>query len=204
MRSISIHTPVRLSSIILACVMPYCLFCHPHIFIDYTVTFVFNENGLSAIKVLWFFDEMYSCLLLEDYDIDYDTTFNDTEIKTLNENAFSHLIDDSYFTEILVEDRNYSIRRAQQFTAYLEDNRVVYSFSLPCSVAVTTAHTHVLLAMYDKSYYIDFLPAPQDPATYENATHIVMSYEIVEIERKGEYLPEMYIDAIECTFRKGR
>ena len=37
---------------------------HPHVFVDYGISFVFDEKGLTGIAIDWAFDEMFSQMLL--------------------------------------------------------------------------------------------------------------------------------------------
>src|ERR1051326_2776882 len=40
---------------------------HPHVFVDYAITLLFDDHGAQAVRVSWTFDEMYSSMLLHDY-----------------------------------------------------------------------------------------------------------------------------------------
>ena len=56
---------------------------HPHIFIDAGFSLVLDGNGqLSAIEVRWRYDELYSLILLEDYNLDpdFDLVLTEAEI----------------------------------------------------------------------------------------------------------------------------
>ena len=44
---------------LIALLVPCSLFAHPHVFIDYTVNFVFDQNELTGVETQWIFDEMY-------------------------------------------------------------------------------------------------------------------------------------------------
>ena len=46
---------------------------HPHIFIDAGLRLVFDEAGaLDAVEVTWLYDELYSLIILQDYELDRD------------------------------------------------------------------------------------------------------------------------------------
>ena len=40
---------------------------HPHVFIDYTVTVLCGDAGITGVRLSWTFDEMYSSMLFHDY-----------------------------------------------------------------------------------------------------------------------------------------
>ncbi len=59
---------------------------HPHVFIDSTLHFLFDDKGqLAAVRVIWVYDELYSLLLVEDrgLDPDGDDALTDAEKQAL-------------------------------------------------------------------------------------------------------------------------
>ena len=56
------------------------VFAHPHVFIHNSVTIVFDENGLAGFKVDWVFDEMFSNMIIHDYDQNKNKKFRERGI----------------------------------------------------------------------------------------------------------------------------
>jgi ABC-type uncharacterized transport system substrate-binding protein len=59
---------------------------HPHIFVDTGVTLIHDEQGrLTALRISWTYDELFSLLMLEDLglDADYDGVLSEEETETL-------------------------------------------------------------------------------------------------------------------------
>lgn len=55
------------------CLMPAGLAAHPHVFIDTGLEIIFDDqNRLTHIRVTWAYDEFYSLLMAEDYEVDAD------------------------------------------------------------------------------------------------------------------------------------
>lgn len=57
--------------------LPICLCAsplaaHPHIFIDTTVELVIEDGQLSAVRMEWLYDDLFSLLLAEDMGLDQD------------------------------------------------------------------------------------------------------------------------------------
>jgi ABC-type uncharacterized transport system substrate-binding protein len=72
---------------LLAALLPFPAAAHPHVFIDAGLTLILDdENRLTAIRVTWAYDELYSLLVLEELglDPDYDGILTDEELATLN------------------------------------------------------------------------------------------------------------------------
>ena len=74
---------------------------HPHIFVDCTLSFVFDENGFAGIKERWVFDEMFSSMILNDFDKDRNLSLDSQEIVAIKKGAFSNLKNFNYFTQSL-------------------------------------------------------------------------------------------------------
>ena len=61
---------------------------HPHVFIAQKLHVVFDENGLSGIKVFWQFDDMFSSMIINDHDLNQNGRFEPDEVLSVKENAF--------------------------------------------------------------------------------------------------------------------
>jgi hypothetical protein len=46
---------------------------HPHVFIDAGITLMTDDDGaITAVEVTWLYDELYTLILLQDYELDPD------------------------------------------------------------------------------------------------------------------------------------
>ena len=79
-------------------------YAHPHVFIVQRLNVVFDEKGLSGIKVRWKFDDMFASMIAEDHDINRNGKFETNEIQTVKEKAFSFISKHNYFFFINPED----------------------------------------------------------------------------------------------------
>ena len=84
---------------------PQSAFPHPHVFIDNTVAIVFDGEGLAGFRLYWLFDEMFSNMLIHDYDKNGDGKFEEGEIKGLKRGAFSNLKKFNYFIRLKVNGK---------------------------------------------------------------------------------------------------
>jgi ABC-type uncharacterized transport system substrate-binding protein len=72
---------------LLAALLPMPAAAHPHVFIGTGLTLVLDDrNRLTAIRITWAYDELYSLLVLEErgLDPDYDGTLTAEELASLN------------------------------------------------------------------------------------------------------------------------
>lgn len=66
--------PMKQTLAALVCAtLPITASAHPHVFVDAGISFLFNKEGaLSAVKVEWAYDDLYSMLQLDDMGLDTD------------------------------------------------------------------------------------------------------------------------------------
>jgi ABC-type uncharacterized transport system substrate-binding protein len=131
------------------------LHAHPHIFIDNTVTIVFDEEGMAGIKLHWVFDEMYSNMLIYDYDTDQNKEFSAKELDILQNEAFENIAEYSYFTHININGKKFEKRYIEDFSASIENERVIYTFFVNCHVKAHTSDKKIEISVYDETYYTD-------------------------------------------------
>jgi ABC-type uncharacterized transport system substrate-binding protein len=138
---------------LLMILIPLNLMAHPHVFIDSQATFVFDDNGLSAIDIRWAFDEMFGATFIMDYDANANGVLEKNEVATIKEEAFDHLKNFEYFTHISIDGRPFKVQFVTKFKAINEDRQLVYYFTIPCHVKASHTPRKISLAIYDESYY---------------------------------------------------
>lgn len=157
-----------LLSITLICTINPKLFAHPHVFIENKVTFKFDQNGLSSILFTWFFDAMFSSVIINDYDKDQDGSFNAAEIGIIKDEAFSNLKDFHYLTYINIDNKPFEFKYIKNFKAGKKGNNVFYTFEIPCHVKALTDFSEVRLTQQDKTFFIDVSYVDEKPIAFLN------------------------------------
>jgi len=183
-------------------IAPCFLFAHPHVFIDYTVNFVFEQNELVGIKTQWIFDEMYSSMLIQDYDVDKDGRFSNREIITTKQDAFSNLENYNYFVYITINNKCFEVKSVENFSVDVYDNKVIYSFFISCVVPATLSYKKIEICMYDETYYVDLLPLGDDPVRFTNEGSIDYEVKVYEDTKESRDYGEIYPYSIRLTFRR--
>ena len=130
---------------------------HPHVFAETYLTICFDQNGLAAIKVRWHFDEMFSAMMAEDFDQDRNGRFSPEEVKLIEKEAFSNLVNYGYFTHIWIDGRKFKIKWVKDFNASLQQGSLVYSFTIPCHVAAGSNFKHLTISPHDPTFYTDMV-----------------------------------------------
>ena len=72
-----------MSAILLTTLIPIGTFGHPHVFIDNSISIVFDEHGLAGFGIEWAFDEMFSAMIIHNYDRNKNGKFEAGEIEEI-------------------------------------------------------------------------------------------------------------------------
>ena len=102
---------------------------HPHMWIDATMDFELDGDGLQAVRISWLFDEFNSAEMLFSFDGDLDGEISRAEQTRLRTNAFEHLVDVDYFVIAFSGDERLEIGTARGFRAEVVEGRLLYELS---------------------------------------------------------------------------
>jgi ABC-type uncharacterized transport system substrate-binding protein len=163
------------------------LYAHPHVFIDTMITVRFDESGIVGFQVSWIFDEMFSSMIIGDFDEDWDGSFSKKEIENILEGAFSNLQNFHYFTYISVNGKECSFSSVTEFTAAIQGEKIIYQFFIPCRIFLEGGEKTVKLAAYDETFYCDIAFSKEDPISLQNSDGYTVRYEIVQNKKNPIY-----------------
>lgn len=175
---------------------------HPHVFIDNEITIVFNQEELAGIKIKWFFDEMFSSMLIHDYDENKNGVFESAEIEAVKNGAFSNLEKFNYFTRIKIKGESFIVKLVENFSVSMEENCIIYNFFIPCKVEAENCHKEVKISVYDDSYYVDILKLDRDVIKFEGGTLIDYEYELRDDTENSYYFGQIFPQEMILKFRK--
>ena len=105
-----------------AVLMPASLCAHPHIFLDASAKFVFDNEGLQGVKLKWIFDEMYGNDIMFDYDADENKVLDKEEVKKIEKESFSNLRNFHYFTYLRQRGEKSDVKEVSSFSARSPSN----------------------------------------------------------------------------------
>lgn len=179
----------------LACAIaaaPSGLAAHPHVFIDNVVTFVFDKDRVTAIRLQWTFDELFSSTVLEGFDRNGDGAFDAAEIVEIEAGAFANLREYHYFSYLWIDGRGEDEINVRDFTAAARDGIVTYSFVVPLAAAVDPVRHRVEAAIYDSEYYVDIALDENDPVRFQNEPSGRCHYEVAEDTANPYYFDMIY------------
>ena len=106
------------------------VFAHPHTFIEIYPTIIVKNNQITNIHFDWKLDEMTSAMLIMEFDQNGDGKLDKKENKFVYENYFLELKDYNFYTDIKVNDKTQFFPNPKNFSATIENNKIVYSFDI--------------------------------------------------------------------------
>ncbi|WP_027720552.1 DUF1007 family protein [Maridesulfovibrio zosterae] len=150
---------------------------HPHVFVDCSLTFEFDADGLKGIRQKWWFDEMFATMILGDFDQNHDNILTPQEAKELEQGAFINLKNFDYFTHIYVDGLPIKSVDATEFKPTIEDSTLVYNFFVPLKISKDKRKHVAMVAIYDESFYTSFQMDPKNklanqPAGYTTTLNL--------------------------------
>lgn len=141
---------------VLLCIFILCCgaaSAHPHVFIDADVGIETRNGKITAIEHIWLFDEMFSSMILMDYDKNRNGRIDYDETAQLKKEYFDYLAESSYFSFVKVNSKVIKPARATDFMPKIVKGRLVYSFRLELAAPCDASGADVMI--YDPSYYTD-------------------------------------------------
>jgi ABC-type uncharacterized transport system substrate-binding protein len=175
---------------------------HPHVFLDTRVTVVFDEEGITGFWIEWEFDEMFSAMIIQDFDENYDFSFGPAEIGNIEENAFSNLENFHYFTYVSWIGGEYKGKKVGDFSASIRGETLVYRFFVPCRIVIDSNERTVKVWIYDESYYCDVGFAKEKAAAFEGAKGYDIKHEIIRDESINYYYGQVFPQVLRFSVRK--
>ncbi|MBN2322506.1 MAG: DUF1007 family protein [Spirochaetes bacterium] len=175
---------------------------HPHVFLDTRVTVVLDSEGVTGFWIEWEFDEMFSAMIIQDFDEDYDFSFSPAEIANIEKNAFSNLKNFHYFTYVSWKGGEYTGKKIRDFSASIRGDTLVYRFFVPCRIGIDDTGMVIKVWIYDDSYYCDVGFAEEEPAAFEGEKGYGIEAVIARDERITYYFGQVSPQVLRLSVRR--
>ncbi len=174
---------------------------HPHVFVDTEVCIVFDEQGLAGFRIKWIFDEMFSSMIILDYDKNKNNKLEKAEIQAIEKGTFTHLGEYDYYTFIKVNSEVFKVKYVTDFTARIDNGKLIYQYFVPCHVKASDAFKQTTLAIYDASFYSSFFWS-ENPVTLENEKKYNVEHKIETNKNETYYYGQMHPEEMVLRFKK--
>jgi len=170
---------------------------HPHVFISSRVTVDFHGGKLAKISMEWSFDELFSQMILADYDKDRKGSFSESEAAALKKGAFDNLRNYNYFLALFVDGRAIPLPFIQDFRPSVRDGKLVYAFTVPLNLSIETKSLELRITIYDDTYYVAFDKMSEADIAIlgDDAIDAMVAIEKtrVKAEWPGQFMPDQIV-----------
>ena len=173
---------------------------HPHVFIYNAVTVVFDQKGLSGFEIRWAFDEMFSSMIILDFDKNRNGRFEPAEIADVKKGAFFNLREFDYFTHIKIGEKPFQVKYVKAFSAEIKNNILIYSFFIPCHVSATRKWKEVAISVYDREFYTSVFLA-KDPIVLKSHGPFEVRRRIEKNRAEAYFYGQIHPDEATVRFR---
>ena len=130
--------------------LPLYLYAHPHIMLKTSLEIEYSDSSCTGVWVDWEFDRFFSISIIGDFDKNKDGKFDETEVRDIEENAFSNLKNYGYFVDIRVGDKRTKPDSVSRFSAKFSGDKLYYRFFI--SLAKDT-YNNFYISIFDPTYY---------------------------------------------------
>jgi ABC-type uncharacterized transport system substrate-binding protein len=184
--------PVTLVSILLA--WAGIAAGHPHVFVDYTVALLLTGDSVDGIRLTWTFDDLFSGLILQEFDGDRNQTLSPEEGRRIEQRHLAEFQKVGCYTTINVNGKPVTAQPARAFRASVAKGIVTYEFVLPVKIALA-ATTALEILVEDPVYYIAYSPTAVTPVVQTAEGHALEC----RVARDGTGASP---DAVRCGVRR--
>ena len=136
---------------------------HPHVWVTYQTTLVYEGGSLAGFDHVWTFDDMYTAMAVQGLDKNGDGNYTREELAELAEVNMQGLKDFDYFTYAKLGSAGVKIAGPKDAWLEYSNNILKLHFRLTLETPVLAEAEGFTVAVYDPSFFIAFEPEKADP-----------------------------------------
>jgi ABC-type uncharacterized transport system substrate-binding protein len=165
---------------------------------------IFQGKELQGVAFQWTFDEVFSALILADYQPEGDGTFKPKVAQEVRKGAFDNLANFHYYLSFSVANKPIGKIAIEQFVpSVTPSGRLVYAFFVPLHLKSISKDQAVRITVYDDTYYtaFDILHAEQVKVDNDASVSVVLKVEKTKVPAlwPGQYMPDQLIVTFQST-----
>jgi len=135
---------------------------HPHVWIDMTVSSIFNEDGkLTGFTHVWTFDEFYTVFQLEGFNLGAGDGPSDDLLTDYAVDMTDSIAQFGYLMRIEGKDGHMDVTARDQSATLRPDQRLELTFSVDLAEPADPTDWPIRYSVYDPDYFIEMLHVPE-------------------------------------------
>lgn len=155
---------MRRPAVLLLCVPWLCtpwatgLAAHPHVFVEADVEVLVEAGAVTAVRLAWTYDDLFSLILAEDLGIDGDgdLQLTDEELATLRAHVADWPADYAGDLVVAADGAALPLAPRQEHGVAYREGVVVESHRRPLAAPAPATAAPVLVEVYDPYYYVAY------------------------------------------------
>ena len=135
---------------------------HPHVWVTYEATIVYDKGTVTGVEHIWSFDDMYTTMAIQGLDKNNDGVYTRDELAELAKVNMEGLKDFNYFTFAQLNGKD--LKFAGPADPWLEHTNGILRlhFRMPLEQPVLAEAEGLNFSIYDPSFFIAFEPEQTD------------------------------------------
>lgn len=129
---------------------------HPHSYLDASLGLVLVEDRITAIEVIWRFDELDTELAVDGNDKNGDGKLDEAELAELAGRMQRHIATQKFHTHIRVDGKAVPLAAIDMLRLNLQAGRLETRFRATLPAPIDPRAAKATIGLYDDSYYIQF------------------------------------------------
>jgi ABC-type uncharacterized transport system substrate-binding protein len=180
--------------------LPMTAEAHPHIFIEHSMSVVFDQSGPVGLRMVWRFDELYSSTLRSDYTDTPKGPITAKDVESLRSQHFAPVASKHFFAGAALNGEKLALDQFTDFTAKFVDGKAIYSFTIPLQPSKPVAKNTLEVTLFDPEYYIDFELAAEPPVKALGGQKLGASCTATTVSRDTIGWGQVDTDLVSCTY----
>lgn len=153
----------------LAILAPRPADAHPHVWVTYETTVVYERGAVTSFKQKWTFDEMYAAMAIQGLDANNDGKYDRKELAELAQVNIDGLKEFDYFTFPKLGDTPLKLGDPKDYWLEYTDGQLSLHMTMPLDQPVLAEAEGLNFAVYDPSFFIAFDPVKNNPVKLADA-----------------------------------
>ena len=143
---------------------------HPHVWITFEATVLYDGGKFTGLRHKWTFDEFYAAMAIEGLDKNNDGVYDRDELAELAKVNIEGLKDFAYFTYPVVGGKDVKLGEVRDYYLEYKDKALSLYLTVPFAEPVPVTARDFAFAVQDPVFFIAFLPAKTDPVKFSEGT----------------------------------
>jgi len=131
---------------------------HPHVFVDGGVNFVFDDNNLVALHMVWLYDEFETLYMLSSYDLSLNAEgeLDEVDRQVLVQHRSDWPKDFDGSAHLSIAGQTISLQWPQNLDAQMIDGRLQITFTRNLDEPVGLSGLAAEVAFYESTFFFAF------------------------------------------------